>query len=127
VGLTKTEAAQVLATGNSVPVPLYVTALVDAGCETTAVDPLIAQDLGLVTVGIGSTITPSTGQQPHYSPLYRIALALNDPAMKVNAQELTVIEAELDFNGFQVLLGRDVLRECVLIYDGPGKAFLLTY
>lgn len=74
--------------------------------------------------------TPSTGAQPVLVDQYDISLViLTDPnhpplyraAMPVVCSELVVQQ------GFHVLLGRDVLRGCLLTYDGVNGLFSLAY
>jgi len=40
---------------------------------------------------------------------------------------LAVIESNLKAQGFEVLLGRDVLGECLLVYDGRSKIYSLAF
>ena len=75
-------------------------------------------------------ITPSTGSTPKLADQFDISLiilaALNmAPLIHHN---IPVVESELlAMQGFHVLLGRDVLRGCLLHYDGLGGLFSLAY
>ncbi len=40
---------------------------------------------------------------------------------------VAVIESELEVQGFQVLVGRDVLENCLLVYDGQTGIFTLAF
>ena len=40
---------------------------------------------------------------------------------------LAVVERDLGTLGDQALIGRDVLEQCVLMYDGPGRRAVLGY
>lgn len=38
-----------------------------------------------------------------------------------------VVEAHLSFQGIQALLGRDILSNCLFLYDGQSGVFTLAF
>ena len=75
-------------------------------------------------------ITPSTGAQPHPTDQYDVALAIpgrtpNDPPLIIPI--LPVAKCDLIVQGIQALIGRDILSNCRLTYDGAMKQFTLAF
>ena len=123
--------AALAAAGQPVPQPQRTTALIDTGASCTSVDPSVIIALNLQPTGSVSLITPSTGQTPHQTSEYDIALAIpgaspQDPFLVFPT--IAVISAELlQAQGFHALIGRDILNRCVLIYNGTIGFFTLAY
>jgi hypothetical protein len=40
---------------------------------------------------------------------------------------LPVIECDFSTQGFQALIGRDILRHCIFVCDGPADTFRLEF
>jgi hypothetical protein len=107
------------------------TGLIDTGAECTCVDPTVIQRLGLGWRGFGLAGAPGLGGMTGTTG-YDVGLTLvhpsGDPALNLVIPELTVEElAQLSRFGVDVLIGRDVLGSCVLVYDGPGGSVTLAY
>jgi hypothetical protein len=116
--------------GRPVPDPVPVLALIDTGAQATAVDP------AALTAVIGLGIQPTrfvfvnlsgAGTQP--SAEYAVGLAVGPtatgkkPIFAVRSQ--LVIAQDLAPLGYQAIIGRDLLAQCLLIYDGPGNSVTL--
>ncbi len=41
--------------------------------------------------------------------------------------EMPVIESQLSMQGIQALIGRDVLRQCLFVYNGEEDQFMLAF
>ena len=72
-------------------------------------------------------LTPSTGEQGHHANLYDVSLALIHPAITLTIPNVPVTEAVLSIQGIHGLIGRDVLRRCLLVYDGQSGVFTLAF
>ena len=72
-------------------------------------------------------LTPSTGTQPHYTNVYDVSLILVHPALQLTMGNVAVAESELMVQGIQALIGRDVLKNCLLVYDGALGVFTLGF
>jgi hypothetical protein len=115
------------AAGMGFPPPKKVRALIDTGASISSISPQIAKGLGLVPTGITSISSATTGSAPQNCNLYDVCLAFVQPSIKVLGVNIPVIEVELFTPGVDVLLGRDMLRQCLCIYDGPGGTFILAF
>lgn len=107
--------------------PFHCTGLIDTGASSTVMDPEIVKRLGLVATGTTPIITPSTGSTPVQCNQYDICLAFTNPKVHIQSLTMPAIEAELAFQGFHVLIGRDVLEKCILTYNGPQGIFSLEF
>ena len=112
-----------------VPSPVVVKALVDTGASHTVVDPTVLKSLGLSPRRIAQTITPTTGAVPHQCHTYdvslHIPLATATALFSKPAWEVTCLD--LKHQGFEVLLGRDILAEGMLVYDGKAATFAMAF
>lgn len=85
------------------------------------------QNLGLTPTGTTPILTPSTGGQPVDAAQYDVSLFLFHQKATMRLGTVAVIESELEVQGFQVLVGRDVLENCLLVYDGQTGIFTLAF
>jgi hypothetical protein len=72
-------------------------------------------------------LTPSTGDVPHQANLFDVSFTLLHPGLSRVWKNVSVAESELVNQGFQALIGRDVLGQCLLIYDGQSGIFTLAF
>ena len=129
VGVSKARREALLLSGQLAPPAIPVDALVDTGASCTCVDPAVLQKLGIPPSGQTSVLTPSTGNQAVSADQYDVSLvilATNQQPPLAHAA-IPVVASELSGQGFQMLLGRDVLRGCLLTYDGISGLFSLAY
>jgi hypothetical protein len=114
--------------GQPVPSPVPVTALIDTGASCTCVDPAILAALSLTPTGSVSISTPSTGAMPHQADQFDIALLIPAPnGPPLIFQTIPVIASELAIQGIDALIGRDILDQCLLCYNGSAKTFTLAF
>jgi hypothetical protein len=112
----------------AVPGPQIARALIDTGASMTAVDPAITTALALAPTGQTTIHTPSTAAgQPHSCNTYDIHLTLSHPALSFSITALPVIQSNLHHQGIQALIGRDVLANCLLVYDGRAGSYVLAF
>lgn len=88
-------------------------------------------DVGVDTDGSGDGQYPSTGSQPHNADQYDVSLIVpgSGPTQApLIVNNLPVICAELVLQqGFHALVGRDILAQCLLEYNGAtGLTGLFT-
>lgn len=72
-------------------------------------------------------ITPSTGSQPHPCNQYDVSLVLLHPQLQLTFNSVPALESDLAHQGFHALIGREVLRRCLLVYDGQSGIFSLAF
>ena|SRR5271157_4259715 len=114
------------------PVPNFVpgTFLVDTGASCTCVDLDVIQALALQPTGRVAISTPSTSAgQKHLCDQYDVALFIpgNIPGTGYSLGALAVITTHLKSQGIEGLIGRDVLSNCTLIYNGSAFICTLAY
>lgn len=127
VGVSIPRQTALHAAGQSVPPPVQIRALIDTGASCTCIDPSVPQRLGLAPTGVAPMHTPSTGEQPHTANQYDVSLVLLHPTLNMTLHTVPVAESQLAIQGIQGLLGRDVLKSCLFIYDGQAAMFTLAF
>lgn len=114
--------------GLPIPNPVLVKGLIDTGASCTSVDPTVLKTLGLVSTGTIPVHTPSTKSgQPHTANQYDISIILPHAKMSWQFHAVPIIESELSHQGIQALIGRDILKNCLLTYDGQAGTFALGF
>lgn len=109
-------AAHLVQAGKPIPPPIPGFALVDTGASSTAVDEAILQQLGLNPIGQAQVSTPHGVQARSLYPAKLIFPGTPMPELTFQA----VIGAILQNQGYLALIGRDILSQMILIYNGPA-------
>ena len=112
-----------------IPAPIMVRALVDTGASCTCLDPAAIRKLELAPSGTVSLHTPSTGSKPHVCNQFDVAvgIVMDDNRVHLSSLIIPVIESDLNVLGFQALLGRDVLDQGILVYNGHHRLLTLAF
>lgn len=113
-----------------VPPPQRVRALIDTGASISGVNPAILTALGLTATGKGDIHTPSTGGTPVTVETFdaRIAILAGRPGdLHFISDTVQVTATDLTVFGIDVLIGTDILKSCVLYYNGADGLFTLAY
>lgn len=120
VGLPSAMVGGIRSQGETPPPPEEIAALIDTGASITAIRNVVAQRLGLIQTG-SVTVGGVTGtsQQPVYSAF----LALPDMGVEFDPIQLAGTPSE--FPGFDVLIGRNILCQMLLSYNGSKGIFSL--
>jgi predicted aspartyl protease len=100
-------------------------ALVDTGAERSSIDREQADMLGLEHVSRADVVTPSTGPEPKSVMVRRATLVLVADRFECKIPGVPLLEAELENQGFTLLLGRDILSRFHIHWDGPAKRMTL--
>lgn len=104
------------------PVPsVSVLALLDTGASGTTIQSSVLEAFDIQPVGRVFFSTPST-IEPQIRRQYRLRVALS-PGIGF---ETDVAKAPLGGHHIQCLIGRDILEQCVLSYNGPKNQFTLN-
>jgi hypothetical protein len=122
VGINPEEIQSRKERNDPIPATISVRALIDTGCSQTCIEERVLIGLGLIPVGETLFRTPSIGPQPISAYEYAVEIASNEETVAILASNLRVVGVQ-DLGGPQVeaLLGRDVLNECLMVYDGPAR------
>ena|SRR5579871_2279641 len=122
--------------GMAIPAPVPAIALLDIGAECTCVDPAIIAPLNLPVSSGGLIVTPGGvtgpaalgGASPRVT--YEAGLVIphgSDPKLNLVIPSLEIEAIPLTQFGIDALIGRDVLANCVLVYDGPAGTVTLAH
>ena len=109
-----------VAQGKTVPTPRSGLALIDTGASNTCVDEQTAKDLGLPVIDVANM--QSASHEKHSCNVYPVQIIT--PIVTLNAPR--AMGAALASQGLLVLIGRDVLQNCNLFYNGPAGQFTLS-
>jgi predicted aspartyl protease len=107
--------------GTKIPNPVLTTAMIDTGATVSVVRRGIPSQLGLNPAGVTHINTPFSTNVACYEYLVRLVFPNNVLV------ETTVLEAPLQGQHIQCLIGRDVLAHGVLVYIGYGNLFSLSF
>jgi hypothetical protein len=116
--------------GLEVPSAQIVKALIDTGAGISGVDPSILLALGLTPTGEAEIHTPSTGGVPVKTPTYDVRIAIlagRAGDLHFVSETVQVTSTDLTAQGLQVLIGRDILKSCILHFNGADAVFSLCY
>ncbi len=117
-------------TKQDVPPPQVVRALIDTGAGISAVDPTVLKALGLNQTGEAEIHTPSTRGVAVTTPTYDVKIAIlagRTGDLHFISETIQVTATDLSVHGFQVLIGTDILRKCILHYNGADSLFTVCY
>jgi hypothetical protein len=118
------------AAGESSPQPVEIRALVDTGAGRSFVQASILERLGLDPLGMESISyhSPTTGATPRTARLYALQLFFAGVSGGLLSADLEVAEIDdLSGLGVDMLLGRDMLDRCLLIYSGHEGRFTIAF
>lgn len=129
VGVSDARRTTLLLLNQAVPNPVQIRALVDTGASGTCIDPSVMAPLGLTPKGQVQMCTPSTGVTPHIADQYDVSIFIpcgSNPPLTLRTVGVACVEL-LASQGFHALIGRDILRACLLTYNGTTGTFTLAY
>lgn len=109
--------------GKSIPQPVRKMMLIDTGASASAIKTGIARELGLTPHGTISISTAS--HKSHVCLTYDVDLIFS--IQRVGVQNVRVFETKFEGQNIDGLIGRDVLRLGVLIYNGYDQSFTLSF
>jgi predicted aspartyl protease len=121
VSVEQSMAQALLQQGQAVPPPKTGFALIDTGASFTCIDDQAAKDLGLPIIDVASISSASHAQ--HQCNVYPVQISI--PPMLI-LQSPRTIGAALAAQGLLVLIGRDVLQHCLLVYNGGTGSITLS-
>ena len=127
-----TNAKRSLLEKHNMPVPARVSArgLIDTGASLSLVDPKIPQQLGLSPTGKVSIKTVSTGHETHDCNEFDVSITLLNREDEIELLFPYTPVAESTFHpaeGCEVIIGRNILQDCLFIYDGRARTFSFAY
>jgi hypothetical protein len=125
-----TALAQLLSQGTPIPSPQSGIALIDTGASHTCVDESSLVKLGVNPIGVATT---RTAAGPANQSRYPVRLEFPGEGLDLEFSSVTgvdlsgqAIDIGAQSHPIVVLVGRDVLSQCVLVYNGPGGFYSLS-
>jgi hypothetical protein len=128
IGLDGGRSQDLVALGQPLPRPVRARGVLDTGSDCTAVAPRVLQALGLSPSASVQTHTAGGLVQTH---AYEVSLSVPplvgaSPMFTVPDLLVTELMHALPA-GIEVLVGLDVLLQCVFTLYGPAGTFKLTF
>jgi len=123
VGASQPRIAALRQAGQTPPNPVRVRALLDTGASGTCIDDQVIAQLSLTPTGVIPIHTPSTSGTPQSCLQYDVGIIVDNPQVHVVRFTLPIIAAALRHQGIEALIGRDVLDDTTLFYNGPNQSF----
>lgn len=108
--------------GKPIPAPVQGSALIDTGATTTCIDDDVAQQMGLAANGIAKMASASHAS----SECHTYPVRLTFPIWNVNLDCAKAMGVRIKSQGIHVLVGRDLLQNCVMVYNGADGAVTLA-
>jgi hypothetical protein len=128
VGHCHKDLAALKASGGPLPMPLWATGVVDTGSTASCVAPALLQRLGIPSAGQGTSHTTAGSASVN---LFEVSLSIppaaNAQGSMLTRDNLLVMEMPSTIPGVEVLIGLDILLDCKLLLDGPGRQFTLEF
>jgi hypothetical protein len=129
IGQHRVLTAALLASGKPPVLPVQARGLLDTATDLSAVAAGVLQQLAISPVS--STAIHTAGGSVTVR-LFRVSLGITDPSQPAGAPWLTepdllVTELPAPLPDADVLVGLDVLLDCKLVLDGPGRSFTLEF
>lgn len=106
-----------------IPKPIPARMLIDTGASISAIKKGFAERLSLKLHDITKIATPSNGA--YRCPLYDIDILF--PAHQVAIKNVGVIEATLEGQDIDGLIGRNILKLGLFIYTGYDNSFTIAF
>jgi hypothetical protein len=119
--LTAADESALIAAQSAVPSPTSVIGLVDTGAYATIIRQGLAAKLGLQPVGVATIDTPTSSNISCLE--YAVRLVFPNGIVC----ELAVLEAPLQGQHIDCLVGRDVLAKTVMVYIGPANLYSISF
>jgi len=123
IGLSTAAVAMFQSAGLTVPPPVAGVALIDTGASVCVIDEAALRGLGIMPSGTMSIYTPSG---PSIQSTYAASISFPGTPLP-NVSFTDFVGAPLHAQGIVALIGRSVLRQFVVIYNGPGGSVSVAY
>lgn len=122
IGVPAAIAASYTSKGQTVPAAKQFLAMIDTGASISAISELAAAQTGLVQTG---TVQLGGIGGTGIKAVYGASIGFGDPTIPA-LDPVQIAAVQLPTNAFDVLIGRDILKNLVLTYDGPRGSFALA-
>jgi len=115
------------ARGRAIPKPVGISAMIDTGADCTLLDGSVTLQLGLLPTGQTLLFSLETGKDVETLPVFDVDVVfVLDGGTSTRITTKVASKSLGETLPYKALLGRDLLRLCTLVYDGPENEFELT-
>lgn len=114
--------AQLQERGEQSPDPVSGFALIDTGASGTCIDEAVAQQLNLPAIDVVQIASAS--ENSSRQNVYPVGFELAGLSVGIDAHR--AVGAPLQSQGIIALIGRDVLQNCTLHYNGPSGQITIS-
>ena len=123
IGLSQPVLEALKKEGKPTPELRRCNAMIDTGASSTVIKEGISKELNLKSRGVTNISTPSCSQ--YETVTFDVAIIF--PQHNIVRPIVTVIEAPLERQNIDCLIGRDLLKDAILIYEGYANRFILSF
>jgi hypothetical protein len=120
VAVSTSGVAALVERGRTAPTPVRGRGLFDTGSTYSFIDQAVATRLDLALTGYTAISTVTPGSTDHFMGLYDAALSVLGHGATVEFTLVRVVVCDLSALHVDVLIGRDILDQCLLYYNGPA-------
>ncbi len=114
--------------GQPLPRVLVYDALIDTGASGVCISDRVIREVKPRVIDQGKMLTPSSGPTGHTVDIHAISLAI--PCRSEQPKPFAFVRAmasTIGVQGIDLLIGRDILGQCLLVYDGLSGKFTVAY
>ena len=111
-----------LESGQNAPSPVAGYALIDTGASATCIDQKAAAKAGLAVVDSGPMHSATHANE--IVPIYAGRFTIQGVPWSIDTKK--AFGANLASQNLIILIGRDLLSKCILIYNGVDSSFSLS-
>ena len=116
--------------GVDVPPAIPINLVVDTGADSTMIRDSLLLSLGLtVPTGWADVLTSESRGRGEKCPVFDVEIEIKNPVLQKHWRipAMEVLARPLNNVSTDGMLGRDVLRQGILHYDGPQDHFTIDY
>ena len=131
IGVTEARRQLLVKHNLAVPERVSALALIDTGASISLIFSRYFPQTGAAPHRRKlTTLTASSGQKPHSCNEYDVSITLRHPEAGIELLFPYVAVAEMVFHSlepYRVVIGRDLLADCLLVYDGQNGTFTFAF
>jgi predicted aspartyl protease len=124
IGMSHQRLQVLSSAGHAAPPLMRIRGIIDTGATCTCIDSEVIARLGLVATGSTLVHTTSTGDSPIEYLQYDVDIVVDQAQKHVVRYTLPIVASPLSPQGFEALIGRDILDCTTLFYNGPEARFI---
>lgn len=116
--------------GDPIPDAQQITGLIDTGASISGVDPSVLAALNLAPTGEAEIHTPSTKGNAVKADTYDVQIGIyagRPGDLHFISDTIQVTSTVMTGQSIQALIGTDILKSCIFIYNGADGFYTLAH